>query len=101
MMSNPFGIAKKKRLGARALLALALPAAVVAFAAFPAEAATYGKKVENACKSDYKTHCPAYKEGTAALRNCMSLAGRRGNLSRGCVNALTDAGMVPRKYRKR
>ncbi|MCC7253004.1 hypothetical protein [Hyphomicrobium sp.] len=79
-----------------------LPAVVAALAlAMPSEAAAYSKKVENACRADYKTHCPAYKEGSSALRNCMSLAGRRGNLSKRCVNALTDAGLVPRKYRKR
>lgn len=69
-------------------------------AVVPTEADAYPAKVERACKADYKTHCPTYKEGSTALRNCMSLAGRRGNLSRGCVNALTDAGLVPRKYRK-
>lgn len=99
MMSRLLGIAMKKRLGARALLAL--PLALAALALPSAEASAYSKKVENACKSDYRTHCPTYKEGTSALRNCMSLAGRRGNLSRRCVNALTDAGLVPRKYRKR
>lgn len=87
-MSNPFRTAVPF-LAAAVLLVL------------PAEAGAYSKKVENACRGDYKTHCPAYKEGSSALRNCMSLAGRRGNLSRRCVNALTDAGMVPKKYRKR
>ena len=79
--------------------ALAIAIAAMALAPRPAEA--YPKKVENACKGDYKTHCPAYKQGSTALRNCMSLAGRRGNLSRSCVNALVDAGYVPRKYRKK
>jgi hypothetical protein len=83
-------------------LACALPMAAAALAlVLPLEAAAYSKKVENACKSDYRTHCPAYKEGSSALRNCMSLAGRRGNLSKRCIDALTDAGMVPRKYRKK
>lgn len=83
-------------------LACALPMAAAMLAvAFPLDAAAYSKKVENACKSDYRTHCPAYKEGSSALRNCMSLAGRRGNLSKRCIDALTDAGMVPRKYRKK
>jgi len=65
------------------------------------EASAYSKKVENSCRGDYQTHCPAYKEGSAALRNCMTLAGKRGNLSPTCFNALVDAGMVPRKYRKK
>ncbi|WP_333793711.1 hypothetical protein [Hyphomicrobium sp.] len=82
------------------LLRIVVPMMAVAIL-LPAEAGAYSKKVEDACKSDYQTHCPAYKEGSSALRNCMSLAGRRGNLSRRCVNALTDAGLVPKKYRKR
>lgn len=83
------------------LLARALPIAAAALVlALPAEA-KYSKKVETACKSDYKTHCPAYKEGSSALRSCMSLAGKRGNLTKRCIDALTDAGLVPRKYRKR
>lgn len=81
----------------------ALPIAAAALFLLPAEAgaATYSKKVENACKGDYNTHCPAYKVGSAALRNCIELAGKRGNLSKKCFDALVDAGMVPRKYRKR
>ncbi len=82
--------------------ALAMAAAVAALSVvLPAEAAAYSKKVENACRSDYDRHCPGYKEGSPALRNCMTLAGKRGNLSRTCFNALVDAGLVPRKYLKR
>lgn len=99
MMSKLSGNAMKTR--SRACALVALPVALAVLAPLPADAGAYSKKVETACKSDYKAHCPAYKEGTSALRNCMSLAGRRGNLSRRCVNALTDAGLVPRKYRKR
>lgn len=65
------------------------------------EAAAYSKKVENACRGDYHAHCPAYKVGSAALRSCIELAGKRGNLSKGCFDALVDAGMVPRKYLKK
>lgn len=65
------------------------------------EAAAYSKKVENACRGDYNSHCPAYKVGSAALRQCITLAGKRGNLSKGCFDALVDAGMVPRKYLKK
>lgn len=98
-MSDLICNAMKKISITRALFALSLAITALAFA--PMEASAYSKKVENACRSDYKAHCPAYKEGSSALRSCMSLAGRRGNLSRRCVNALTDAGLVPRKYRKR
>lgn len=65
------------------------------------QSAAYSKKVENACKADYDTHCPSYKVGSAALRNCIELAGKRGNLSKRCFDALVDAGLVPRKYLKK
>jgi hypothetical protein len=65
------------------------------------QSAAYSKKVENACRGDYNTHCPSYKVGSAALRNCIELAGKRGNLSKRCFDALADAGLVPRKYLKK
>jgi hypothetical protein len=77
------------------------PMAVAALAMLTAEASAYSKKVENACRGDYDTHCPAYKVGSAALHNCIELAGKRGNLSKRCFDALVDAGMVPRKYLKK
>ncbi len=83
---------------ARAVRTMTATAAVLALVSV--EAAAYSKKVENACRGDYDTHCPAYKVGSAALRNCITLAGKRGNLSKGCFDALVDAGMVPRKYLK-
>jgi hypothetical protein len=84
-----------------ARLAWPLATAAAVLAMLTVEAAAYSKKVENACRADYNTHCPAYKVGSAALRNCIELAGKRGNLSRGCFDALVDAGLVPRKYLKR
>lgn len=75
--------------------------AMVATSFVSFEASAYSKKVENACRGDYNTHCPAYKEGSSALRSCITLAGKRGNLSKQCFDALVDAGMVPRKYLKK
>jgi hypothetical protein len=82
-------------------LARATTVAAAMLALLTVEATAYSKKVENACRGDYNTHCPAYKEGSAALRQCITLAGKRGNLSKRCLDALTDAGMVPRKYLKK
>ncbi|MDP1909939.1 MAG: hypothetical protein Q8K85_16695 [Hyphomicrobium sp.] len=75
--------------------------AAVAISFVSVEANAYSKKVENACRGDYDTHCPAYKVGSTALRDCITLAGKRGNLSKQCFDALVDAGMVPRKYLKK
>lgn len=97
-MSKVFPAQPARTFGIRNALAMAAAAAALVL---PAEVVAYSKKVENACRSDYNTHCPGYKEGSPALRNCMTLAGKRGNLSRTCFNALVDAGLVPRKYLKR
>ncbi len=77
------------------------PMVTAVLALLTVEAVAYSKKVENACRGDYNTHCPAYKVGSAALRNCIELAGKRGNLTKRCFDALVDAGMVPRKYLKK
>jgi hypothetical protein len=94
-------MSKGLRIVTKKMIACAAVIGISAIGSVPRQAEAYPKKVENACKSDYSTHCPAYKEGSAALRNCMSLAGKRGNLSRNCVNALIDAGYAPKKYRKK
>lgn len=92
----------QRRIGpARRLMIRVIPVAAAALVLLPVEAGAYSKKVEDACRGDYNTHCPAYKEGSAALRQCITLAGKRGNLSKRCFDALADAGMVPRKYLKK
>jgi len=76
-------------------------ALAASLALLSAEAGAYSKKVENACRGDYDRFCPAYKVGSPALRDCITLAGKRGSLSPTCFNALVDAGLVPRKYLKK
>ena len=79
----------------------AIAAAAASLVLMSVEAGAYSKKVEDACRSDYNAHCPGYKVGSGALRSCITLAGKRGNLSKRCFDALVDAGMVPRKYLKK
>ena len=50
--------------------------------------------VKVACSNDYSRFCPRYKVGTSKLNRCMRSNGKR--LSRVCVRALIDHGMVPR-----
>lgn len=59
----------------------------------------YSKKVDSACAGDYQSYCSQYTPKSAAMRRCFE--SNRKNLSRTCINALIDAGQVPRKYRKR
>ena len=66
-------------------------------AAGPADA--YSKRVKSACKRDFYRFCPSYKVGSSKLRTCMRSAG--GNISRRCVDALANAGEIPRKYHSR
>lgn len=98
-MSKVFRMSPVK--GALASLLCAAPVAVAAMAVTASEADAYSKRVEKACESDYDRHCPHYKPRTAAARSCMELAGRRGNLRPRCLDALDDAGMIPKKYRRK
>ncbi len=50
--------------------------------------------VKVACSNDYSRFCPRYKIGTSKLNRCMRSNGKR--LSKVCVRALIDHGMVPR-----
>ena len=59
-------------------------------------ASAHSSAVQSACKTDYYKFCPAYKIGTPQLKACMRSAG--GNLSRRCIDALANAGEIPRKY---
>jgi len=56
----------------------------------------YSSRVKSACKSDFYRFCPSYKLDSPALRSCMRSAG--GNISSRCLDALADAGEIPRKY---
>jgi hypothetical protein len=59
-------------------------------------ASAYSARVTSACKSDFYRFCPSYKPDTPQLRECMRAAG--GNISRRCIDALADAGIISRKY---
>ncbi|MCC7253676.1 hypothetical protein [Hyphomicrobium sp.] len=56
----------------------------------------YSGRVKSACKSDFYRFCPSYKVDSPQLRACMRSAG--GNISSRCLDALADAGEIPRKY---
>jgi hypothetical protein len=56
----------------------------------------YSGRVKSACKSDFYRFCPSYKVESAELRACMRAVG--GNISTRCLDALADAGEIPRKY---
>jgi hypothetical protein len=56
----------------------------------------YSGRVKSACKSDFYRFCPSYKLETPELRACMRAVG--GNISTRCLDALADAGEIPRKY---
>jgi hypothetical protein len=65
-------------------------------AAGAAHAYTYSARVKSACKTDFYKFCPSYKLESVELRNCMQGAGF--NISPRCLDALADAGEIPRKY---
>lgn len=76
-----------------ALVALA----VLGLSASPSAAVS--SRVRSACAGDYQTFCPAYPPESAKARQCMRQVGKR--LSQHCIDALADAGEIPRSMRKK
>jgi hypothetical protein len=60
----------------------------------PAQSAPITKLEQQECHNDYHKFCSEYGLDTPALRTCMDKAGH--GLSKGCVEALIDAGEVSR-----
>lgn len=58
----------------------------------------YSDKVQRSCKNDYLSFCSAHPVGSTSMRRCMEANGRQ--LSKACVNALVDAGEIPRTLRR-
>lgn len=56
-------------------------------------------RVQNACSGDARRLCPKQKLGSSEMRYCMEANAQR--LSRGCVKALEDDGIVPRGMLRR
>jgi hypothetical protein len=75
----------------------ALAAGLVIFQA-PAEAESSSRRVRQACSGDAHRLCPREKKDSPEMRYCMEAKGRQ--LSRGCVRALEDDGVIPRGYFK-
>lgn len=81
----------------RQIVSLALAAALLAGAG-TANAEESSRQVRRACTGDYKRLCPREKPDSPEMRYCMEAKGRM--LSRGCVRALEDDGIIPRGYFK-
>jgi hypothetical protein len=64
---------------------------VICFACV-AQAAPISPLERQECREDYKKFCGEYGLETQALRDCMDRAGK--GLSKGCVQALIQAGEV-------
>lgn len=71
---------------------LALGVAAVALTGQAGNASAVSLAVKRACMSDYFSYCSQHAVGSPGLRSCMRAAGPR--LSRGCINALVNAGEV-------
>ncbi len=63
-----------------------------------AQAEPSSHRVRLACAGDAKRLCPREKPDSPEMRYCMEAKGRQ--LSRTCVKALEDDGIVPRGYFK-
>ena len=83
-----------KRVAPRTLWGAVGAAVLVAAAAGAAQA--YGDQVVQNCTEDYLAYCKQHMPESTEVRYCMEA--HRNELSKRCVQALMDAGEVPRKY---
>jgi hypothetical protein len=65
---------------------------------FATVATAYEDRVQTNCKNDYLNFCSAHPVGSTGMRRCMEANGK--SLSPRCVNALVDAGEIPRKFKR-
>lgn len=56
----------------------------------------YDENTEKYCADDYLAYCSMHAPEGAETRYCMEA--HRDQLSKQCVKALVEAGLVPRKY---
>jgi hypothetical protein len=79
----------------------ALPAlaASLLVAVFASPVSAFSERVQNNCKDDYLNFCSAHPIGSTGMRRCMEANGK--NLTSKCVNALVDAGEIPRKFARK
>jgi hypothetical protein len=59
-------------------------------------ASAYDDKVQKDCGDDYIAYCSKHAPESAETRYCMEA--HRDQLTKQCVKALVEAGMVPKKY---
>ena len=76
-------------------IGLALAAVAVAAMVVPAAADT-PRRVRSACAGDAQRLCPREKPNSPEMEYCMEAKGRQ--LSRQCIRALEDEGMIPRGH---
>jgi len=72
--------------------------AALTLAGLASSASAYSDKVQNYCKDDYLTFCSEHPAGSTGMRRCMEAHGKQ--LSSRCINALVDAGELPRKFKR-
>lgn len=61
-------------------------------------AAAYSEDVQKKCQGDYLKLCSEHTPGSTGMRKCMEEKGKQ--LSDQCVNALVDAGEIPKNLRR-
>jgi hypothetical protein len=79
-------------------LTFTLPLITALTLAASTSAMAYDDKVQKYCKDDYLSFCSAHPVGSTGMRRCMEANGKQ--LSTKCVNALADAGEIPKKLRR-
>lgn len=59
------------------------------------DALAVNKKVERACRSDFKRLCPSYNPNSTSGRACME--SKSGEISSRCMDALIETGEIDKK----
>ena len=73
--------------------------AIVMAAVSATDAFAFSMRVRRACGFDYQDFCSQHDPNGSAVRRCFEA--NRSSLSKDCVSALVDAGLVPAKYRRK
>lgn len=82
----------------RRLLGALLGSAALAIAAFPATAEPSSPRVRTACTPDARRLCGKHDLDSPDMQTCMEEKGSQ--LSKQCIKALEDDGLIPRGWYK-
>jgi hypothetical protein len=82
--------------GRRTLASVTATCAILAFLMSAGAARAWNDEIVKNCADDYFTYCKQHDPDGPEVRYCMEA--HRTKLSKQCIQALVDAGEVPKRY---